>query len=169
MITTPDPLSQSALRAATEECLVAATIATEVPPNPTGAFTAEMIPLAIRAVAEVMDNRTRAPQFAKTALGVVLQPKQFSGVMRGITAAALGHRDIWLDAVSGAWKPDHVARCLAEWRRLARNPEPRLAPGALFYYSPSGMIPKGRVPDWVANLTPVPLVGVSEEFFRFFR
>lgn len=169
MVTTPEPLSQPALRAAVEECLVAATIATEVPPRPVGAFTAEMIPLAVRAVAEVIANRAQSQQFPRSPLGVVLQPKQFSGVMRGVTAVQLGHRDIWLDAVTGAWMPDHVARCLSEWRRLARMPEQRLVPGALFYYSPIGMIPKGRVPGWVADLTPVPLAGVSEDFFRFYR
>lgn len=163
------------LRAATEEWLVAATIATEVPPRPTTSpnslqpWTAEAIPLAIRAVAEVVDARVKADGFPNSPLDVVLQVKQFSGVLRGVALVQVGHRDIWLDAVGGLWFPDHVSRCLAEWRRIARGSEARIAGGATHYYSPVGMLPSRRVPSWAVDLTPVPLAGVPDDWFRFFR
>ena len=148
---------------------MAATIATEVPPRPTGSFTADMIPKAIRAVAEVIATRRGRPQFHPTALGVVLQVKQFSGVLRGVTLGQVGHRDIWLDAATGNWFPDHVSKCLFEWRRVASGPEVQTVPGATHYYSPVGMIPAGRVPAWAAAMSEVPCAGVARDYFRFFK
>lgn len=174
MITTPEPLSPQALREATEEWLVAATIATEVPPRPTTnpnskvPWTAEAIPQAIRAIAEVMYARSRTPGFPSMPLGVVLQPKQFSAVLRGVMLGALGHRDIWIEAVCGTWFPDHVSRCLAEWRRVQRSTE-RIAGGALYYYSPVGMLPKGSAPAWADGKVIVPVPGIPLDWFSFFR
>jgi len=175
VIVSPDSLSPAALRAATEEWLVAATIATEVPPRPTTnpnsvqPWTAEAIPLAIRAVAEVIATRARTDEFPKTALGVVLQIKQFSGVLRGVSLVQVGHRDVWLDAVGGLWFPDHVGRCLAEWRRIARGTTVEVAGGATHYYSPISMLPSRRIPFWAVDMTPVPVPGVPLDWFTFYR
>lgn len=114
-------------------------------------------------------NRRASPQFPKTALGVVLQPKQFSGVLRGVTLGQVGHRDFWVEAVLGEWFPEHVSRCLHEWRRVQRSEEGRVVPGALYYYSPVSMNPPHRVPTWAASLQPVALAGVEQDYFRFFR
>lgn len=174
MIVLPDPLSPTALRAAAEEWLVAATIATEVPPVPTRSpysrdgWPAEAIPLAIRAVAEVIAERVTRDGFPDAPLGVVLQVKQFSGVLRGVTLRQVGHRDIWLDAVTGSWFPGHVGRCLAEWRRLARSAE-RIAGGATHYYSPVSMLPPGSTPRWAVDMEPVAVIGVPADWFSFFR
>lgn len=175
MVTTPDPLSPAALRAAAEEWLVAATIATEVPPKPTTnpnspqAWTAEAIPLAIRAVAEVIAVRAKTNGFPQSPLGVVLQLKQFSGVLRGLSLKDVGHRDIWIEAVSGLWFPEHVGRCLAEWRRISRDPETRIAGGATHYYSPVGMLPPGSKPSWTVGKTLVAVAGVPLDWFSFYR
>lgn len=173
MIAIPDPLSPLALRSATEEWLVAATIATEVPPSPASKpgfapWTAEAIPLAIRAVAEVIAARVGKSGFAQRPLGVVLQVKQFSGVLRGLRLTDVGHRDIWLDAVSGLWFPDHVSRCLAEWRRTERS-EARIAGGATHYYSPVGMLPPGSKPQWAVSMPQVSVAGVPADWFSFYR
>lgn len=172
--TLPDPLSPSALRAAAEEWIVAVTIATEVPPRPTTnpnspqPWLAEAIPLAIRAVAEVVATRAKTNGFPNSALGVVLQLKQFSGVLRGLSLKAVGHRDIWLDAVCGIWFPDHVGKCLAEWRRVMRSAE-RIAGGATHYYSPVGMLPPGSKPSWVVGKTLHTVTGVPIDWFSFYR
>ena len=171
----PTPPGPQTLRASTEEWIVAVTMATEAPPTPTKSphsaveFTATQIPVAIRAVAEVIANRAASGKFPDSPLGVVLQVKQFSGVLRGLALGSTGHRDFWLDAVLGKWYPEHVARCLYEWRRLARTPTPAVAPGALYYYSPVGMLPPHRVPTWAVALTVVPVTGLPEDYFRFFR
>ena len=159
------------LRASTEEWLVAVTIATEVPPKPTKSqnattsFTAEMIPKAIRAVAEVIKNRS----VGVSPLSVVLKPRQFSGVMRGVPAAALGHRDIWLEAVTGGWIPEHVQRCLSEWRRVNAGEGAKTVPGVTHYYSPVGMLPPTRVPTWAEAMTEVTLAGVAPDYFKWFK
>lgn len=161
-----------------EEWLVAATIATEVPPAPVHSsasattFTAPMIIAAQQAVAEVIANRVAHPSFPKTAVGVVLQPKQFSAVMRGLSAAALGHRDIWADAVAGLWFLPHVEECLAAWRRVQEtrrtNHGVALVGAALWYYSPVSMNPPTRVPDWAASKKPVACPQIASDYFRFF-
>lgn len=168
------------VRAHAEEWLVAATIATEVPPTPLRSpnskeqFTAEMIMPAQQAVAEVIAHRVADPRFPKSPLAVVLQLKQFSGVLRGLSLSDVGHRDIWLEAVDGQWFPQHVAECLQAWRRVCEwartsatgNP---LVPGALWYYSPVSMLPAGRVPGWALGKTPVPCTWVAADYFRFYR
>jgi len=166
------PLSAAWLKVFTAEWLVAVTIASEVPPRATRnkhsqqEFTDAMIDVALRAVTEVIVNRTKADGFPNDALSVVLAPKQFSGVLRGVSLRATGHRDFWLDAVCGRWYPEHVERALAAWRQ--REERERIAPGALHYYSPVGMVPPHRVPGWAARLTPVPVAGLASDFFRFF-
>lgn len=154
---------------------MAVTIASEVPPIPRKSphsadeFTQTMIDLSIRAVAEVIANRAASPKFPSTPLGVVLQPKQFSGVLRGLSVSSTGHRDYWVDAVTGNWFPNHVSKCLHEWRRLRRGNTVAVVPGALYYYSPVGMLPPHRVPSWVAELEPVDSPGIAPDYFRFFR
>lgn len=136
--------------------VVACVIATEVPPQPTGTFTAEMILIGIRAVCAVIRNRVAAA-FAEDAVGVVLAPKQFSAVCR---------EDYWRKAMAGRWFPGHVAKCLHEWQHPAPVP---IAVGATYYYSPVSMVPPGRVPDWVAGKTEVLVPGLDRQYFRFYR
>jgi len=158
-----------------EEWIVAVTIATEVPPTPTKSvnsqetFTAAMIMAAQQAVAEVILTRARDPRFPHSAAGVVLQPRQFSAVMRGLTAAALGHKDIWLEGMAGEWFPQHVEECLSTWRRVAAGKATPLVKGATHYYSPVSMKPPLSAPSWVSPMTPVVCAGVSSDYFRFFR
>lgn len=162
-----------------QDMLVAATIATEVPPNPvttppsTVPFTAAMIIAAQQAVAEVIYNRTQDPRFPNTPAGVVLQPKQFSAVMRGLSAAALGHKDIWAGALAGTWCPDHVAECLNAWRIVKSNsvatPVVPVVPRALYYYSPVSMRPAMSKPSWAARLTVIPCSAIAADYFTFYR
>ena len=135
--------------------VVACVIATEVPPKPTGEFTAPMIPVAIRAVADVIRNRVKDSRFPDTAVEVVLQPKQFSAVCR---------EAYWRAAMAGGWFPGHVASCLKIWEAN----QPPLAIGALYYYSPVTMVPPHRVPSWVAGLDEVLVPGIHRDYFRFY-
>lgn len=165
------------VKANAEDWIVAATIATEVPPSPVQSsaaqemFTSPMILVAQQAVAEVIANRLAHPAFPKTAAGVVLQPKQFSGTLRGLLAGK--GRDIWADAVAGLWFPTHVHECYQAWRRvldMVRTGHDNLVvPGALFYYSPCSMTPAFKVPGWVAGRVPVPCERVSLDYFRWYR
>lgn len=169
------PVTLAVVRPVAEDLLVAATIATEVPPRPSAAFPLSMIELATRAVAEVILNRVARPRlFAATAVEVILAPKQFSAVLRGLSVHAVGHGDVWPRAVAGTWYPDHVARCYYAWRRArdARLPEagsvPLLPPTTCWYYSPISMRPPGASPRWAADLYPVTVPGLAQEYFRFF-
>jgi hypothetical protein len=162
----------------TADWIVACTIATEVPPSPLQSsgsqemFTSAMILAAQQAVAEVIWNRTMSGGFSKTAVGVVLQPKQFSGTLRGLPAPK-GGRDIWADALAGSWFPAHVNECYAAWRRVIEmnrtGHDLRLVPGALYYYSPVSMDPPFREPTWAAGLKFVPCEIISADYFRFYR
>ncbi len=146
----------------TRDILVAATIATEVPPvhrrdeilGITYEFTTEMIPLAIAAVADVIAGRVLNHRFPNDPVAVVLQPKQFSGV----------GKDYWIRAISGHWFPQHVGACLDEWHRQ-RSYEL----GALWYYSPVSMIPPMSSPPWVMRLHEVLVPGLSKDYFRFYK
>jgi len=170
-----DPVAKSAQITA-EEWIVAATIATEVPPSPMQSsnskdmFTAAMILAAQQAVAEVIANRLAHPSFPKTAVGVVLQPKQFSGTMRGLPIPQ--SRDIWADALAGLWFPTHVSECLAAWRRVVEmnrtGHDGRLVPGALYYYSPVSMSPPFRIPTWAAGKTVVVCERISPDYFKWY-
>lgn len=135
--------------------VVACVVATEVPPVPTGTFTADMIPTAIRAVCDVIRNRVADPRFPKTAVDVVLEPGQFSAVCR---------QDYWRKAMAGSWFPTHVAGALAAWRELLSP----VAPGALWYYSPISMDPPDSAPSWAANRREIVVPGIDPEYFRFF-
>jgi len=171
-----DAVAKSA-QATAEEWIVAATIATEVPPSPMQSsnsqemFTAAMILAAQQAVAEVIANRLAHPAFPKTAVGVVLQPKQFSGTMRGLPIPQ--GRDIWADALAGLWFPTHVSECLSAWRRVVEmgrtGHDGRVVPDALYYYSPVSMAPPFRVPSWAATKVAVPCERISTDYFRWFR
>jgi hypothetical protein len=136
--------------------LVAVTIATEVPPQPTGTFTREQIPLALRAVGDVIRNRAESGQFPSTPVEVVLQPKQFSAVCS---------ETYWRRAAAGRWFSEHVDLALAFWQANL----PPLAPGALFYYSPISMLPPGSVPGWVTGKTEVTVPGLDRNYFRFYK
>lgn len=136
--------------------IVAATIATEIPPRPQGPFTREMIPVAIAAICDVIRNRVHDPRFPDTAVEVVLQPRQFSAVCR---------EDYWRRAMAGLWEPSHMARCLEEWQHPAEH---ATAPGATHYYSPVSMVPPDREPSWIHGMTEVP-VAVDKSYFRFFK
>lgn len=163
-----------ALKRAAEEWLVAATVATEVPANDinnqysSATFTKTMIDPSIRAVCEVIRNRTEHSSFPNSALEVVLQPVQFSAVMRGLSTAALGHRDIWRDAVAGEWAPEHVERCLRMWRTV-RDTSVQLVPGVLWYYSPVSMRPPHREPTWAASKHEVIVPNIAVDYFRWYK
>ncbi len=173
-----DPAVKSGMASA-EEWLVAATIATEVPPAPVQSsaskdmFTSAMILIAQQAVAEVIANRVAAPGFPKTAVQVVLQPKQFSGTLRGLSLPKDMKRDIWADAIAGLWFAPHVLECLQAWRRVVEmqrtGHDAWIVPGALYYYSPVSMAPPFRIPDWAAGKVAVPCERVSPDYFRFYR
>ena len=136
--------------------VVAVTVASEVPPVPKGGFTAPMIPLAIRAVCDVMRNRAADPRFPHTTVEVALQPKQFSCV----------GQPYWYHALAGTWFPTHVLRCITAWL----NPIlPPVAPGALYYFSPVSMVPLGSVPHWVEGKTLVATPGIDPHYFQFFK
>lgn len=162
-----------------QDWIVAATIATEVPPEPrtsppsTVAFTAPMIIAAQQAVAEVIWNRTKDPRFPNTPVAVVLSPLQFSAVMRGLSAKALGHKDIWLGALEGSWCPQHVEDCLTIWRMVKSNsaatPVVPIVPGACWYYSPVSMRPAFTAPAWAAGKTEIIAPVISGDYFRFFK
>lgn len=139
-----------------QDYLVAATIATEVPPTATTDFSADQIVLAIRAVCDVIRNRVASPLFPNTAVEVVLQPRQFSAVCR---------EDYWRHALAGRWFPRHVASCLAAWRYA---PAPPVVPGALYYFSPISMEPVGREPTWLAGKTELIIPKLNPHYFRFF-
>ena len=164
----------AAAKATAEDWVVAATIATEVPPSPvlkspsTTLFSQAMIIAAQHAVAEVIANRLAASGFPKTAMGVVLGPKQFSAVMRGLSAGALGHRDIWADAMAGVWFPVHVEECLEAWRHVRKGAFTPLVPGALHYFSPVSMSPPMSVPAWLSGKARIPCPSVHSDYFRFY-
>jgi len=143
--------------------MVAATIATEVPPieikktRPDGAttnFTREMIEPTIRCVADVIRCRTADPHFPDTAIAVVLQRNQFSAVCR---------EDYWRRAVSGDWQLQHLRNCLGIWREGTSELV------ALYYYSPISMVPPFREPSWAARLTEVLVDGIDRDYFRWYR
>lgn len=136
--------------------VVAVVIATEVPPLATGTFTVAMIPLAIHAVCDVIRNRVASHGFPDDPVSVVLQPKQFSAVCR---------EEYWRHAMAGHWFPNHVAACLTAWQ----YPEPPIAAGALWYYSPVSMDPPGREAPWVPGKTEVLVPGLDREYFRFYK
>lgn len=149
---------------AAHEWIVAATIATEVPPTlitkvtpelRETIFTREMIKPAIRAVADVMRCRIEDTHFPDTGIAVVLAPRQFSAVCR---------EDYWRRAVAGNWQRKHVEECLSVWRESV---VPRLH--ALYYYSPISMVPMMREPSWAARLTEVYVDGINRDFFRWYR
>ncbi len=139
--------------------VVAAVIATEVPPVPIGGFTAEMIPLAIRGVCDVIRNRTRDPRFPNTAVEVVLEPGQFSAV------CAKDPKNLWRRAMAGTWFPPHVASCLAAWREVLVS----VADGATHYYSPVEMHPPMSAPAWAAGMVEIPTPAIHPDYFRWFR
>ncbi len=126
--------------------IVAATVATEVPPD---APEAEF-----KGVIDVMRNRVRV--FRKSLLQVVLAPRQFSAVCR---------EQYWRDALDGVWLPAHVARCY----QLLEQDWPDTTGGATHYYSPIGMVPRGSVPAWAGSMTEMDVPGVRPNYFRFFK
>lgn len=144
----------------TDETLIAATIATEVPPFAVGKFTDGMIPLALNAVADCIRNRALAGDaFGRTARAVVLAPKQFSAVLR---------EEYWFKAVLGLWQPGHVEEARKAWLKYARSLPPQGERRVLWYYSPISMVPKYSEPSWVKNLIEVPRPGIDRDYFRFY-
>lgn len=139
-----------------KDWIVAATIATEVPP-PGGKLPDEQVHLAIQAVCNVIRGRSHDPRFPHDPVLVVLQPKQFS---------AVGVEDYWRKACAGLWFPDHVQACLAEWRNMPPSPT---AAGALWYYSPISMVPPDSAPGWVFGKDEIVVNGLDREFFRFYK
>jgi hypothetical protein len=148
--------------------VVACVVATEVPPVPTGAFTADMIEQAIGAVCAVVMNRSKDPRFPQTPVQVVLQKNQFSAVCR---------EDYWIKAMAGLWCPAHVARCLSYWQAAANGAAVQDYFGGLkplWYYSPVSMVPAGSAPSWAATRTETPVIdnagpGISRDYFRFYK
>lgn len=139
-----------------KDWIVAATVATEVPPPGTTALDDASVALARQAVCNVIRARVTSGRFPNDPVLVVLQPKQFSAVCT---------QDYWRNACAGLWCPSHVAACLAEWQGSTGN----AAAGALWYYSPISMIPKDAEPVWVPGKTEILVPGLDREFFRFYQ
>ncbi len=141
--------------------VVACVVATEVPPVPSddGVFTAEMIPLAIRGVCDVIRNRMRDARFPSNAVEVVLAPGQFSAV------CSHDGTGLWRRAMAGRWFPPHVAACLAAWRDVMVS----VADGATHYFSEVSMRPAGTVPGWSSSMTELVIPKISPRYFRWFR
>ena len=146
-----------------EEAIVAAVVATEVPPRRmaspvTGkpSFEEEMIEPAIRAVIDVIRNRVKAPRFPNSATEVVLWPRQFS---------AVGREEYFAKAAAGKWFPQHVERCAQLWR----EEWPDTTSGSLFYWSPVRMEPPGRSPAWADAMDKYVVPGIGSWWFTFAR
>jgi cell wall hydrolase len=147
------------------DLIVAATIATEVPPRavPAANFTDAMVPIALRAVAEVIRNRARRGTFGgPLPVDVVLAPKQFSAVCR---------EDYWREAIAGRWVPMHLVRALDAWRGLRNQPvgPDVLGPDATHYYSPVSMIPQWSAPAWAARMTEIVVPQIDPKSFRWYK
>lgn len=172
----PLTVAPATIRPEAEDLLVAATVATEVPPIEIHAphteqvFTRGAIPLAVQAVCEVVQNRAESTAFQSSPIGVVLSLKQFSAVLRGLSLSQVGKRDVWLDAVTGAWQPEHVGLCLELWRALREGRQTdRLVPGVMWYYSPVSMRPPLSAPSWAAKLVEIEVPEIPSDYFRWFR
>lgn len=160
-------------RAAAADWLIAATIATEVPPRPVVRrdiageivrFSEDMIAPAVCCVAEVIRNRVADPQFPNTALAVVWYGAPPNDG-RASAFSAVGS-EYWWRAVEGLWFPEHVEYCLDIWLHPSQT---RLADGALYYYSPVSMVPPYREPRWAARLTEIAVPQVDANYFRWFK
>lgn len=139
-----------------QDYVVAAVIATEVPPQVKPDFPDTQIALAIEAVAEVIRNRVASPKFPNTAVQVVLQKNQFSAVCR---------EDYWIKCLAGLWFPTHLSRCLQLWQQ---SRQPPLVPGALYYYSPVSMNPPMSKPSWWDDTREVKSP-INPDYFRFMK
>ena len=145
----------------TADRLVAATIASEVPPPGTTKFTPDQIALARLLVAEVIYHRVKFLKWGDTAYAVITARLQFSAVLR---------EEYWFNAVLGKWFPGHVDACAAAWAQVnAPGYSFKLPALTLNYYSPVSMVPPGTVPPWVAGLVEVPVAGLDRDYFRFYR
>ena len=104
------------------------------------------------AVAHVIRNRMARPYASDgTIAGTVLRPWQFSGWMNpAIKAESLEYA-----------KTDSLG-LLAVWNESANDPDP--SDGAVLYYSPGAMKPRGSAPYWAAVST---LVMTMPEFLFF--
>jgi hypothetical protein len=143
--------------------LIAATIASEVPPPGTTKFTPDQIALARLLVAEVIHARALSQKWghAGDAYAVITARLQFSAVLR---------EEYWFKAVLGDWFPGHVDACAAAWDQVnAPNYSFKLPTSVLNYYSPISMKPAGAVPPWVPGLVEVTVDGLDRDYFRFYR
>lgn len=139
-----------------QDYVVAAVIATEVPPDPKPDFGQTQIALAIEAVAEVIRNRVASPKFPSTAVQVVLQKNQFSAVCR---------EDYWIKCMAGLWHPDHLSTCLQLWKQ---SRVPPIVPDAVYYYSPISMNPPMSSPPWWDDAREVKSP-INPKYFRFMK
>ena len=141
--------------------LIAATIASEVPPPGTTKFTPDQIALARLLVAEVISHRAKTNRWGVNAYDVITARLQFSAVLR---------EEYWFKAVLGEWFPGHVDACEAAWEKVSAPGYSYVLPTfALNYYSPISMKPAGAVPPWVKGLIEVPVPGLDPDYFRFYR
>jgi N-acetylmuramoyl-L-alanine amidase len=118
------------------------------------------------AIGSVIRNRVKWGKWGESYAKVCLAPWQFScwrreggasnyDALLGMAKAIAQSREItdpivrecgWIaHGIIGAWLRDNTK-------------------GATHYYNPDGMKPKGRVPSWAANLTPVTIVGPQRRF-----
>ncbi len=143
--------------------LVAVMMATEVPSAPQGSFTAAMIPLALRGVAEVVRNRARRGTFGgPLPVDVVMAKNQFSAVCR---------EQYWRDALAGRWGGRQIERALATWKSLETTlvgPDV-VGPDVTHYYSPISMIPKWSAPSWAAAMTEIVVPQINPQYFRWYK
>lgn len=145
----------------TADRLVAATIASEVPPPGTTKFTPDQIALARLLVAEVIYHRVKYQKWGDTAYSVITARLQFSAVLR---------EPYWFKAVLGDWFPGHVDACAAAWAAVnVPGYSFKLPALTLNYYSPVSMVPAGAVPPWVPGLVEVIVPELDRDYFRFYR
>lgn len=145
----------------TQVRLVAATIASEVPPPGTTKFTPAQIDLARLLVAEVILHRMQSQKWGVSAYDVITARMQFSAVLR---------EAYWFKAVLGDWFPGHVDACQKAWETVtAPGYSFKLPASTLNYYSPVSMVPVGSSPPWAKALVEVTVDGMDRDYFRFFR
>lgn len=145
----------------TQNHLVGATVASEVPPPGTTKFTPDQISLARLLVAEVIQHRVASQKWGTSAYDVITARLQFSAVLR---------EEYWFKAVLGEWFPGHVLACEQAWQQVsAPGYSFKLPASTLNYYSPVSMKPAGAVPPWVQGLVEVTVDGMDRDYFRFYR
>lgn len=114
------------------------------------------------AIACVLRNRvtTQRRAFGWTLRGACLKPWQFSC---WLDAGGRANHALVMDAARGLIVerplPVRLRECLWIADGLIRDQFQDTVRGATHYYSPAGMVPRDRVPEWARGRVPVVVVG----------